>query len=546
MTQNLGSALKLIRLWLIVCMLSVLMGCSPAILAQSRVAVTATVTGANSAPFSYGTYQVQLVDSNNSIISNIVPTQTQFSGALTSTGSLALSIYPNSAFLPPAGSTGTQWRFTICSAPTTAPTQPSQCYASLVTINASGDYSSAVSTGAPAIYWQNLASGSSYLNNIGAVTVTANAIAAVTATADTVVAGISVTAPNIIGSLSAAKSTTFVFDGDSLAYGQGLTLPAQSYPTQFGTRSFAGQMPTIVNLGVVGETIATMLSNYPTAVRPYCVTATASKPVYMHLEGGINSLYAGVSAASVLADTKSYWALATADGCTMIAATLTPAATVTGANEMGRQTVNDGIRASVGLYSYLDDLDQLLPDDTNNTWYQTADHVHYTAAATSKIADFINGILTAKFGFQPLEKTTGVSANPFITTSGVTNYNAPADDNVMVFNSALTSFHGPYFVMGSATNTHTGTGPQGAFQIRYGDFTAVAPGSSVFDVAYVNNSALTSAIHCDTAILCAFGGRVSVTTGGSANHAICWKADGKTLGFCSAVVASDGTCGTCN
>lgn len=33
--------------------------------------------------------------------------------------------------------------------------------------------------------------------------------------------------------------------------------------------------------------------------------------------------------------------------------------------------------------------------------------------------------------------------------------------------------------------------------------------------------------------------------GGSANHAICWKADGKTLGYCSDAVASDGSC-TCN
>lgn len=34
--------------------------------------------------------------------------------------------------------------------------------------------------------------------------------------------------------------------------------------------------------------------------------------------------------------------------------------------------------------------------------------------------------------------------------------------------------------------------------------------------------------------------------GGSANHAICWKPDGKTLGYCSVLVAADGTCGTCN
>jgi len=33
--------------------------------------------------------------------------------------------------------------------------------------------------------------------------------------------------------------------------------------------------------------------------------------------------------------------------------------------------------------------------------------------------------------------------------------------------------------------------------------------------------------------------------GGNANHTACWKSDGITLGYCSSVVASDGTC-TCN
>lgn len=33
--------------------------------------------------------------------------------------------------------------------------------------------------------------------------------------------------------------------------------------------------------------------------------------------------------------------------------------------------------------------------------------------------------------------------------------------------------------------------------------------------------------------------------GGSANHAVCWKSDGKTLGYCSSVVESDGSC-ACN
>lgn len=40
-------------------------------------------------------------------------------------------------------------------------------------------------------------------------------------------------------------------------------------------------------------------------------------------------------------------------------------------------------------------------------------------------------------------------------------------------------------------------------------------------------------------------GNVMVNTGGSANKAICWKADGKTLGYCSTVIGADGSC-TCN
>jgi hypothetical protein len=40
-------------------------------------------------------------------------------------------------------------------------------------------------------------------------------------------------------------------------------------------------------------------------------------------------------------------------------------------------------------------------------------------------------------------------------------------------------------------------------------------------------------------------GAFAASVGGSAGKATCWKADGKTIGYCSSVVASDGSC-TCN
>lgn len=40
-------------------------------------------------------------------------------------------------------------------------------------------------------------------------------------------------------------------------------------------------------------------------------------------------------------------------------------------------------------------------------------------------------------------------------------------------------------------------------------------------------------------------GTTTIAVGGLANSATCWKADGKTIGYCSSAVAADGTC-TCN
>jgi hypothetical protein len=139
------------------------------------VAVTATAIGANSAPYEYGSYQISLVDSSGAAIQSsgtVIPPS--FSGSLSSTGSLAVSIYPNSAFAPPPGTTATYWKFAICSAPAyPAPASLTwldtyqQCYSSLVTVSAAGDYSTAVSAGAPALYYQDNKTGVAYFGSGG-------------------------------------------------------------------------------------------------------------------------------------------------------------------------------------------------------------------------------------------------------------------------------------------------------------------------------------------------------------------------------------------
>lgn len=142
---------------------------------QAPVAVTATVTGSNSAPYIYGTYSVQLVDSSGNPLSvaTIGPnsyTQTQQSGALSSAGALSLSLMPNSFF----NQSSTKWRFAICSAgPLTqlfVHTGNAVCYSSQVTITSAGSYSSQVSTGAGAVYYVNYLTGANYLTGGGGPT----------------------------------------------------------------------------------------------------------------------------------------------------------------------------------------------------------------------------------------------------------------------------------------------------------------------------------------------------------------------------------------
>ena len=55
----------------------------------------------------------------------------------------------------------------------------------------------------------------------------------------------------------------------------------------------------------------------------------------------------------------------------------------------------------------------------------------------------------------------------------------------------------------------------------------------------------TGALSLNNVAIPALTGSAAVSAGGSTNHAVCWKSDGR-IGYCSAGIAGDGTCGTCN
>lgn len=78
--------------------------------------------------------------------------------------------------------------------------------------------------------------------------------------------------------------------------------------------------------------------------------------------------------------------------------------------------------------------------------------------------------------------------------------------------------------------------------------TQITTASGVYIEDLATNSGITnrySFFGAGATDIAHFGGPLELPASGSANKAVCFKADGKTLGFCSTVVASDGSC-TCN
>jgi hypothetical protein len=146
------------------------------------VAITAVVTGSNYAPYTFGSYSVQLVDSNqNAIVSGTIYgvnySATQYNGFLSATGALSISLIPNSYFTVPTGATATYWKFSVCSLysalgystlSASYVDSAQVCYSSLVTVVAAGNYSAQISSGAPAVYPQNLTTGTAWFSSVSA------------------------------------------------------------------------------------------------------------------------------------------------------------------------------------------------------------------------------------------------------------------------------------------------------------------------------------------------------------------------------------------
>lgn len=141
-----------------------------------------------------------------------------------------------------------------------------------------------------------------------------------------------------------------------------------------------------------GETLADMLTNAPTAVDPrYDIHANAN---IVCILGGINDLFSGASANIVYDNLKSYWAGRRLAGFKVMAGTVQPAATVTGAGETARVALNVLIRSDASLYDGLADFaaNAHLQNTSDLTYYQ-ADGVHPTATGAAVMASIADAVI---------------------------------------------------------------------------------------------------------------------------------------------------------
>lgn len=167
------------------------------------------------------------------------------------------------------------------------------------------------------------------------------------------------------------------------------------------------------NTAIGGSTIAIAAARYNTAVKPYCVAATATAPVYLFffsLYNDINS--GGLTGATAYTAYANYMHQAQADGCKVVAFTDYKWSTMPVANaDRERNIFNTSVRADT-TWNYLIDIDQLASNPNSTTW-MNGDGVHWSIAGEQAAARFINSVFggpVAQTNLETKRSVKGLSA----------------------------------------------------------------------------------------------------------------------------------------
>ena len=183
------------------------------------------------------------------------------------------------------------------------------------------------------------------------------------------------------------------FEGDSLtsAGGYGPIGPTNTWPYYLTTNfAWAAGASAVYNAAHNGDKYADTAARYATSVYPH--RPSAGQQTILLYWIGINDISVGTSAATLYADVKSYWAQAKTDGFTVCAFTLTPAPSLTSAQETQRNLFNELVRSAPELYTYLIEPDASFPIAGLPPYYQSA-NTHLDAYGNQLLAAEVNRCL---------------------------------------------------------------------------------------------------------------------------------------------------------
>lgn len=183
----------------------------------------------------------------------------------------------------------------------------------------------------------------------------------------------------------AAITNNIVVDGDSLTAGSGST-SSLSYPQQLCTL-LGRSRTTVANLAVPSQTLADMNTDAATQIDALLVGGAQNTILVW---GGVNDCVQSADAATIQSRLSTYWAARRASGWRVIAATITPASSLSGAQNTVREAVNTWIRAQGASYDALVDLDgdsRLSSGGAIPGAVDSGDGVHYNNIGYSYVAE---------------------------------------------------------------------------------------------------------------------------------------------------------------
>lgn len=261
---------------------------------------------------------------------------------------------------------------------------------------------------------------------------------------------------NLGGGVAAVVPLGIVFDGDSITAGQSAnTVP---YPTYFSTLTAVRNK----NLGVGGQTMSTMNTNYAANVAPLFATGLRDT---LSILAGTNDIPAGATDLTLRATIQSYCGKARTTGFRVYVGT------IISRNDAGWNATLEGYRVAYNTWlkanyaSFCDgvidfDATPQSTDPSNTTWFQ--DGLHPTNALAELFAGAVRSRLSvplSSFAFNPTVPTGSAtfsnSNKVFLTTAlNTTVLGTTTVVGKKVFALAL-DLYGNYGMIGIGVNTPT-------------------------------------------------------------------------------------------